>query len=1452
MRSSDVVEETMSNQSTSTFKLPLSPTTSTQTLEIPSRSPPKPSISLLFSFLTRHDLLFLVLPAVSTSIMSGAVAPFMTLVVGKVFNAFSQYPVFGANEVDKHRLLHDTRTTAFELLGLAFGAFMLSSITSSLWIWTGERNLLAVRKRVYHSVTRKDLVWFDTETGKDSEDDLGAGGLMAKFTRETDEVRTATSLACGMLVQYLTTITVCLILGLTRSWALTLVILSAVPVLILIQAISQGMASPKLAAERAHTATAATLVDRVVVAIATVKAFNAQSFEEANISQVLDKIQVASDGAISIWGVTSSLSHFSTMAMFVQGFWFGAKLVRAGTITPGDVTTVFWACLIATSNLQMCIPQLIVIAKGKFAMASLLTLAESTPKPSLGRSTSTLYTPLRSSKAAITLRGIIPDRCRGDIELSNVTFAYPSRPTMPVLRNVNIYLAAQDTTFIVGSSGSGKSTIAHLLQRMYDISKGCGMISLDNQDLSYCDEDWSRDHISSVSQTCILFDMTVHENVAMGLAGPWSRRRPESVKRSEVENVCRAALMHDFICGLPDGYDTKLGNGGANLSGGQKQRLAIARAMLRNPTVLILDEATSALDATSRILVFEAIRKWRSNMTTVVITHDLSQIQSGDFVYVLKSGECIEKGYRHDLEDAKKTEFCRMLREQGAAGGFPEKRDADLSGEAQVESLLEKAEEELDAGEVTAKAIKRQTLYRPLTMSNWMFDVISDLTKPASAVAPDATEEKVRPVSRFIPVDAFSGQPPVYPRRQSLHIDVSSLVSPPPAYSPSRRYSLQFTPSSPTSASLSTASFFSSTVVEEDIADEKHEARVLKPSQSTSTLVSKKQKRVRTKWDPAVLAALAEVKVEKAEPSDAHKQLSTFALLLEIWPTIPKKPFLILGIVCSIVSGAMTPIFSFFLSRLVFQVTSGAADMSAINLWGGVALTLAAGDGLFVGLKYMILEYVAMDWVNKVRKTAINLMLAQDKKWFDKSENSPVRLVQILIKDGDDARTLIATVLAQALVVTSMLGVGLIWALVQGWQLTLVGFAIAPFFITAMAVQTHLVAKCEHRNKRAREAVAKGYYDAISNVRGIRAMGFERTFQEKFDKSVDQAHTTGVRGAFVEGGTHGVASALIYLAEAVLFYVGAVLIANGTYTTLRMFQVLNLVVFTVTIGSQLMSFTERIAKSVQATSDLNTLLKLTKLTDERKGFYHPSVAGQLSFRNVEFCYPERPNVPVLTDVSLEIKENECVAIVGASGSGKSTIASLLQRLYEPTSGSIHYGIFNLNEVDVHFLREHVAVVSQQPNLFDATIAENIAYGSSSLSDEDIEVAARAANVHDFIMSLPKGYATMVGENASLISGGQAQRLQIARALARPSSILILDECTSALDSANQAAVIETIKRAKVGRTTLMVTHKPQVMRMCDRIVLVSNGVIAEQGSYKELMEKRGIFAQLASGGEWMD
>jgi len=209
------------------------------------------------------------------------------------------------------------------------------------------------------------------------------------------------------------------------------------------------------------------------------------------------------------------------------------------------------------------------------------------------------------------------------------------------------------------------------------------------------------------------------------------------------------------------------------------------------------------------------------------------------------------------------------------------------------------------------------------------------------------------------------------------------------------------------------------------------------------------------------------------------------------------------------------------------------------------------------------------------------------------------------------------------------------------------------------------------------------------------------------------------------------------------------------------------------------STAERIAKALQATHNFNLLLRLPISTDESRGILRPPISGHVTLDNVYFSYPERRDASILKNISLEIADGECVAVVGASDSGKSTIAALLQRLYELDSGSISIGGFDIRSTDVTHLREHVAIVGQNPNLLDATISDNISYGNTILSASDIRRAAKAANVHSFIMSLPQGYDTMVGENASLISGGQAQRIQIARALARPSKIFILDECTSA-------------------------------------------------------------------------
>ncbi|KAG8895937.1 hypothetical protein FRB99_000257 [Tulasnella sp. 403] len=1394
----------------------------------PPYAPPAPSIRLLFCYLTRRDVYTFLSPAVFVSIVAGGIAPFMTRVIGQVFDAFARFPTSDEPlDQRKHRLLHDVGLATIELIALAAGTLLMNSIMASLWMWVGERNVLGLRRAIYESVTHREMEWFDLkaasepkEDGSKSDSDAGAGGLVAKFTRDTDDVRMATSLNTGMLVQYLTTFITCLVLALVVSWSLTLVILSSIPLLVFIQGISQNLAIPLYNRERTSSSSAGTHIERAVRSITTVKAFNAQTREKRIVDVLIQAAKTAYSRCCMVWGVTAGLTQFILFAMFVQGFWFGSKLVRDGSITPGQVMAVFWACLIASSNLQLCIPLL-------------------------------------------------------------------------------IYLPDGETTFIVGGSGSGKSTIAQLLLRMYEPT--CGTILFDDRDLRFLDPNYVKRHVAAVTQTCVLFDMTVHENVAMGLVGH-EGRRPQDATREEIERVCRAALMHEFIRDLPDGYDTRLGTSGASLSGGQRQRLAIARALLRDPTVLILDEATSALDPTSRVLVFEAIKMHRRNRTTIVITHDLSQITAEEFVYVMKKGKVVEQGFRSALEKkpASKSdgegegEFRRMLEVQFSSGGFPMKGDEELGVPTPEphDDDTDDAEDDEDDTEkdsssrskhasylggmmlsslkhlsaslgrsksvrstrsaVTTETSSTQPPLPPNHPPKWMFDAVADLANPKSSEAIHQAVKARRssrnsrpPTSRawLLPGGATAPRSSFQSTRPKTLKPDDDTAEPRP--------SLQFEPLSPPPHARQTPMADVDSLQDDD--EFEREKRAMTAVAEAAGAKRKHSQRVLRAHFRAELQGINVSSTSLDAASQRERVPTLLGSARQYYPTLPNKLLILFGLMLCVVNGALTPVFSVALSQLMALVGDGARDTKQITLWGMIVLLIALGDGIAAGSKFFIMEHSAMAWISALRSKAYAIILRQDKKWFDAPEHGAQQLVQLVIKDGDDARMLVATVLTQLTVVVAMLGVGLIWALVRGWQLTLVGFAIGPVFALAMMAQSALMARYELKSKRAREEVSKKYFESVSNVRAIRSMALEEVFSTQYEHALQDALRAGVQGAMVAGTGYGVANALVYVAEAVLFYVGAVMLSKGTYSYLQLLEVLNLVVFTVSIASQMMAFIPKIAKANQAAADLGVLLSFTQEPDEAHGDWRFPVRGDIAFENVDFAYPQRPDVPVLKRVNFKIKEGECVAIVGPSGSGKSTIAALLQRLYEPSSGDIKIGRFTLSDADVAWLRSHVAVVSQHPALFDASIKDNILYGPDSelVPFYDVQRAARDANLEEFIVGLPQQYDTMLGEDASLISGGQAQRISLARALVNGKAhILLLDEFTSALDATNQDALMETVMKIREERTTVIVTHKVPIMRKCDRVLVVNEGVLVEEGSYDALMAKKGAFWSMASAGEW--
>ena len=496
-----------------------------------------------------------------------------------------------------------------------------------------------------------------------------------------------------------------------------------------------------------------------------------------------------------------------------------------------------------------------------------------------------------------------------------------------------------------------------------------------------------------------------------------------------------------------------------------------------------LDEATSALDATSRLLVFEAIKAWRKNKTTVIITHDLSQIGPSDFLYLLKDGRVVEQGYRADLEANKGDDFRAMADAQGSGSHPDDPQSLNVQAEqAQADAVLKQiGETEAPDAARAVWATKHQSLgvaLRPLT-GTWMLDAISDFTRAAV----QKHESNFVRASVPPPKEPKPAMPSNALRRHSS-IAISPVAVPPVAHTHlNRRASLQFSPFSSTYSfkHMSDTDYTSSITAETPMFIEVDDEFEVEKSAIKNSGMEASRRRLggsrSRRNESANLATLTVVPGADKQADSDERPLSVSRVFRDIWPSVPNKPLIALGLVTCLLSGSMTPLFSFMLSRLFFEVSAGAKAVGTITEFALITLTIAAADGFLAGLKSILMEDAAVRWITKIRKAGFALVLAQDKAWFDDSFNSPSRLVQVLVKDADDARTLLSTCLGMFVVVTTMLSVGLVWAMVWGWQLTLVGIAIVPLFAGATTMQTRLTSKFQLRNKRAREEVSKVYHE---------------------------------------------------------------------------------------------------------------------------------------------------------------------------------------------------------------------------------------------------------------------------------------------------------------------------------------------------------------------------------------
>lgn len=1313
---------------------------------------------------------------------------------------------------------------------------------------------------------------------------------LTEIDRRIRELQSAASQALGFLVYDTFVFAACMIVAFYYSWRLTFVVLSTcVPSVIILYFVNR-LIDPAIRAQKRELAHACKHAVAALTAIDLVKVYNGEVHELWQYQQTIRRAakhyfrqaicNCVQLGYIKLW----------MNSIFVVGFYYAVVLVGHGQLTPGNALTTFYAAITAFQALESVGPHWMTLAKGLAAGESLAALVEDVA--------STLHNGSMAMGQGQARPGYRPLHCDGDLELKKVSFAYASNPTRPVLSPSSMFFPAGEITYLVGRSGSGKSTVGNLLVRFYEPSSG--MIKLDGTPLEQLDLNWLRTNVTLVQQTSILFNDSLAHNVALGA------RDASRVDKSDVEMACSLALLQSTIAGLPQGLDTDVGPGAYNLSGGQKQRVAIARARLRDPPVLILDEVTSGLDPSNRDLIMDAIRLWRRGKTTIIITHEVSQIEDNDYVYVMDGGQLVQEGYRKGLASTDGGLFASLL---AAADGDGKTSDADTEVEY---DLTDEEQEDFDLADgqfvgVAMESPKAARVYE--SRFSKYFQGISDVESQAIPVynrmsLGNATQMVTRmrtknlwnkPLTPLVSLheEDPSFPPPGYFRPESDNYELDEADSKYASWAGSRR-SYELMRSSSRAARDSRLSVLTTA----------RERRVsLHPQSPTETARTDGRLRRQDSMRVFIEEKLAKTKKEKPDKiiKDKEQQQKTpplSAILQSVWPALDKKARvqLILGLcLCPVVAGCQ-PAFSLLFAQLLSSFwTQGDAPKEG-SKWGVYLVIVAVVEGVSTFLTYLLFERVGQAWVNYLRKEAFSRILSQPKSWFDKPNHSPSRISECLDWSAEEMRKLVAQFVPIMVILLVMASSSILWAVAIRWDLTLVALSGLPLAVGGARMNSKVSDKWESLCLSAAEKTSSVFAEALSNIRVVRAWTLERHFARKHNQSTEEEYGMAKKRAAYAGFYYGLYQSIPFFITALTFYYGTRLLRDGRINVTQELRVFNLILFSLGNSITLLGNIPQLAAAKTTALQMLYYAHLPNHAGhEHQGTEKIRTPLPVRMTKLRFTYPDQAT-PVLQNLTLQITAGTCTAIVGSSGCGKSTIASLLLRLYAPdlpTPGdspgsatsrfhhlhpSYHHHSYSHSHRDKYpltfnfrpasnlstpSLRGKTAYVPQQPFLFPGSIRQNIVYGLTESSPHQFHFrrAAVQAGIHDFICSLPEGYNTIVGSDTGggiSLSGGQMQRIAIARALVRDPQLLVLDEPTSSLDAEAAEGIREVVmglvkgeggrKEKKGGMTVVVVTHSKEMMKVADEVVMVEDGRVVETGSYEDLRTRGGSFARLVGLG----
>lgn len=1244
---------------------------------------------------------------------------------------------------------------------------------------------------------RQEIGWFDMGS---------ASELSTKVSDLSGKVQDGVGRKLSDCIQYFFQIIGAFIVAFYLSWRLSLVLLVCFPVVgaagyFMISAIGEATTNAL-----GQYSAAGGLATETLNSIRTVSALNLQPFVIQRYREYLTNAMNVGIYKGYRVGLGNGALFCACFFCYALAFWYGSLLVAddvrdkcTGNAcqTGGSIMACFFSVLMGAIAMGQVSPPIGAFSSAMTAAKEMLALCDR--KPLID---------------GLSTDGLKPTgQVKGKIEFKNITFCYPARPDAKVCEGFNLTVEPGETVAICGASGSGKSTTANMLLRFYDPQ--VGEVTIDGIDIKTLNSRWLRNQIGYVGQEPYLFSGSIADNISDGIDIEISgiANDSEEIIRERVVAAAKLANCHDFIMSFPGGYNTDVGSNGVSMSGGQKQRIAIARALVKNPHILLFDEATSALDTASEQLVqasIDALQRDNSR-TTIVIAHRLSTIRGADKIALLHKGTIAEMGTHEELIADPASKYSELVRMQMHEGEGDEFKVTEESGTSIAKPIAHMEDVEL------------------------------------SVAAVDGVSE---------PLGPLTAAPLLITSDQSVKEKDAKPAEAPPSPEVTKRVWAM----------------------------------------------------VRTHW---------------------------------VWMSV--------GLFGAMVYGATFPVWGWLLAKAqsnfyendADKIEDGGAEVAIQFVILGLVCLFSST------LEFWGIAHVGEKISTRIRSDMFESLLHHGVSFFDKEENASGILITRLADDSRTVHKATGEAIAKQLQAIFTLVIGLGIGFSASWKIALVVIATFPLNVIASAIQMQAVAGGQHDKTSLDDSHTAVIASAFTNMRTVSSLSMQFKVSKTYNQQTRKVATQRKKKAWISGLGFGGSQFSLFSTYALLFWYGAKLIGNEEIDFRElMTAIMSLMLGTMGLGMAMTDMGDAKEGAMAASRIFATI-------DSSKGNPQDGLSqlgevptmpakGTIEFRNVTFAYPTRKNMQVFKNYNLTIEAGKTVALVGPSGSGKSSIMGLLLRFYDPDEGEILLDGVNIKNYNIRWLRGQFGYVGQEPVLFSGTVMENIQRGrydadtsvnvlvpdvdeflmsqvvncfgkppapkkevavttgtseaeaewdkeanpaspykkvkgkaedgagggggdielgekskSGKPVDEDVERAARLSHAHDFVSAFPQGYHTEVGEGSIMISGGQKQRIAIARAIVKNPHILLLDEATSALDGASERLVQDSIDslQAMKSHTSIIIAHRLSTIKSADTIVVVDKGTVIEKGTHDELLRLNQMYAKLwhrQQGGQHSD